>query len=399
MTPVNLDSNATTPLDPEVLAAMAEAYRRFPGHPSSQHILGQQARHALEDAREGLAALLGCRTHGSRADQLILTGGGTEANNLALRGLGGSTGKLLISSSEHSSSSGVATALAQQGHPVRWLDVDRQGLLRLDRLREELTPDTRLTSVMLANHETGVLQPLAEVTALCAEAGVPVHSDAVQAVGRIAVDFGQLGVAAMTVSAHKFHGPPGIGLLVVRGGMRLEPLHFGGPQQWGRRPGTETVALAIGMWTALERWQREAAQREKHMRCLRDHFERSLLAAEPALCVHGGLAPRLPNTCCLSFPGVNRQALALALDVAGIACSTGSACSSGSTDPSPVLTAMRVDGTLIESALRFSLSCLNSQEEIQQAVRSILRVYGELREVSRARKHAASSRMTSPQGV
>jgi cysteine desulfurase len=232
---------------------------------------------------------------------------------------------------------------------------------------------------MLANNETGVLQPVGELAKLCAEHEIPLHTDAVQVAGKLPLDFRQIGASAMTVTAHKFHGPRGIGALVVRHGVQLAPLLHGGFQQAGLRPGTEDVALAIGMFTALELCQKEASQRASRMTALRDRLEAQLLAGDPRAVVSGARAPRLPHTSNIAFVGVNRQALLMALDLAGVACSTGSACASGSSEPSPVLRAMGCDDEVVEGALRVSLGATTTAAEVDEGARRILLTVQELR--------------------
>jgi cysteine desulfurase len=258
-----------------------------------------------------------------------------------------------------------------------------------------LRPDTRLIAVMLGNNETGVLQPVERISQIAAEAGVPVHTDAVQPVGKLPVNFRQLGVATMTVTAHKFHGPIGIGVLVVRAGVELKPLLFGGHQQEGFRPGTEPVVLAAGMRAALEAWHREADERLGRMQTLRDEFESLLLADCPELIVYGRQADRLPHTSHIGFPGVDGQAMGMALDLAGVACSTGSACASGSSKPSPILLAMGVAEGLARSSLRFSFGAHSTTEEMREASRRILLIYSNLRRQNPRPEFAGSSRVAA----
>jgi cysteine desulfurase len=377
--PIYLDNNATTRIDPRVAQAMYECDLAGYVNPASQHRLGRQARRVLEEARETIGRILGCRLSGVPSDQVILTSGGTEANNLALQGLAGSTpGRVLISSIEHPSVVGPAEQLQRRGFDVQPIRVSRSGVAQIDHLRDLLTPETRLVSVMLGNNETGVLQPVREIAALCEQTGVPLHTDAVQAVGKIAVSFQQLQVTALTLTAHKFHGPRGIGALLLRHDAKLDPIFFGGFQQMGLRPGTESVALAVGLRRALELWRDEADLRTQRMQALRDRLE-SLIAAEiPTATINGADAPRLPHTTNIALPGLDRQALLMALDMAGVACSTGSACASGSSEPSPVLLAMGIPGELVGSSLRFSLGADTTESEITDACRRICRIVKDL---------------------
>ncbi len=406
-TPIYLDHNATAPILPEVAEAVRDAALRYGGNPASQHEPGRQARRALETARTRIGEILGASTEGMDADQIIFTSGGTESNNLALQGLlqpralpggkpelsqrsslpqrdprpeAGATGsRLIISAIEHPSIARTAEHLASAGCRVEKLAVNRLGVVRIEHLESLLAGDAQLVSVMLASNETGVLQPVAEIAALCRKRGVLVHTDAVQAVGKIPVHFRQLGVDALTAAAHKFHGPLGIGVLIVRHGVSLAPALHGGFQQAALRPGTESVALAIGMLTALESWQREAGARRLRLSALRDQLEQAILAGYPHAVLIGAEAPRLPHTSNIAFTGLDRQALVMALDLAGVACSTGSACASGSSEPSPALLAMGLSEEVISSSVRFSLGATTTAAEIAEATRRILSVCNHLR--------------------
>jgi cysteine desulfurase len=436
---IYLDHNATAPILPEVADAVREASLRYHGNPASQHDAGRQARRALEQARVRIAEILGARTTGMDADQLIFTSGGTESNNLALHGLlqppappggrpqfratspllqtdplaepgarRGVAPRLVISAIEHPSIARTAAALHQPTAPpggrapsratsslldadplaepgarlgieVQTLGVDAAGVIRLDQLESLLTPTAQLASIMLASNETGVLQPVAEAAAICRSRGVLLHTDATQVVGKLPINFAELGVDALTAAAHKFHGPLGIGVLLLRHGVQLAPTMQGGFQQAALRPGTESVALAIGMQAALELWQREADDRRERMTSLRDRFERTIVAGWPAAVVIGSQSPRLPHTSNIALVGLNRQALVMALDLAGVACSSGSACASGSSEPSPTLLAMGLPEEQISASVRFSLGAGTTLAEIDEAARRILNVCNNLR--------------------
>lgn len=386
---IYLDNNATTPLAPEAAEAMERAAGECWGNPSSQHRFGRRARQVLEDAREAIGSLLGAHLGAFPPDRVIFTSGGTEANNLAMFGLtagqlsgpaaGQVPGHLVISAVEHPSVSEPADVLSGAGWTVDKLPVAADGQVIVNELRRLLRRDTRLISVMLANNETGVLQSVEQIAKIAAEAGVPVHTDAVQPVGKLPVNFRQLGVTTMTATAHKFHGPIGIGVLIIRAGVELPPRLFGGHQQAGLRPGTEPVVLAAGMCAALEAWHREGNERRQRLQSLRDGFEASLLSDFPELVIHGRDAPRLPHTSHIGFPGVDGQALGMALDLAGVACSTGSACASGSTKPSPILLAMGVAEELAKGSLRFSFGASSTIEEARQAAGRVSLAYKELR--------------------
>ena len=380
---IYLDHNATTPTRPEVVEAMADCYAQGYANPASQHRPGQQARRALEDARERIAEILGADLSPPRPDRLIFTSGGTEANNLAILGIAlagdGPAGQIVISAGEHQSVIEPAEHLLEQGWRLDTLGLTTQGVVCAEQLPPLLTTESRLVSVMLGNHETGVLQPVTELAAACNRAGVPLHTDAAQVVGKLPVNFRALGVAAMTVAAHKFGGPLGIGALLVRDGVPLAPLMFGGHQQSGLRPGTESVALAVGMAAALELWHKEQNQHARRLRLLRDRFEQALRAALPDAVIHGAKAPRLPQTSNVAFPGLDGEVLRMAFDLAGVACSVGAACSSGSTELSPTLRAMDLPDNLAACSLRFSFGATNTEDEIDEAVRRIVHVCREVR--------------------
>jgi cysteine desulfurase len=381
---IYLDHNATTPTRPEVIEAVAACWKAGHANPASQHQAGQKARRLLEQAREQIAAILGANLSGPSADRLIFTSGGTEANNLAVLGIaraarGEQPGQVVVSAIEHASVLEPAERLLDEGWRVDNLGATPEGTVRIDALPELLTPETRLVSLMLGNHETGVLQPVAEAAALCNARGVPLHSDAAQVAGKLPIDFRRLGVGAMSLAAHKFGGPLGIGALVLRRDLTPQPLMFGGHQQGGTRPGTESVALAVGMAVALDLWQHQWEAHAERLRTLRDRFELGLRSGYPDLVVNGERAPRLPQTSNLAFPGISGQILLVALDLAGVACSVGSACSSGSTELSPTLRAMGLSKSVVESSLRFSLGATTTEADIDEAVRRVLRVVNELR--------------------
>ena len=382
---IYLDHNATTPIDPRVADVIGQCYAAGYLNPASAHAAGRRARQKVEQARESIARILGADTAGTSAAEVIFTSGGTESNNLALRGLvGGPTTlgdtptRVIISSIEHPSVIGAAHKLRADGYDVRQLPVDAHGVVKVSALRDLLTDATRLVSVMLANNETGVIQPVAEVAAICRERRVLCHTDAVQMVGKSAVCFDELGVDALSLTAHKFHGPRGIGAILVRGDVDLEPILYGGFQQQSMRPGTECVALAVGFQRALELWHVEAFERARHLRECRDRLEQLLLAGCSDLVINGNSAERLPHCTNISFPGSDRQALLIALDRAGVCCSTGSACASGSSEPSPVLIAMGCSEPLVEGSLRISVGATTTLDEIERAAEIILENHAKL---------------------
>ena len=373
---IYLDNNATTPLLPVVWESMRPYLTEAFGNPASAHAAGRKARRALEDAREAIAAHLD-----AESEEVIFTSGATEANNLALFGLCGEPpGHLLASPLEHPSVAEPLRQLTESGFSLDLLPVDGSGCVRAESLEQCLRPDTRLVAVMLANHETGAIQPVRALgEALAGRARF--HCDATQAAGKVPVQFHDLGVDTLALSAHKFHGPKGIGALLLRRGVPLRPRTWGGHQQHGRRPGTEPVALAVGFARALDCACREMDERLAHVRRLRERFLAGLQSNAAPLVLNGS-NDGLPHTINVSFPGVKAELLLMNLDLAGVACSTGSACSSGSLLPSPVLQAMGVPEAVLRSAMRFSLSPLLSLPDIDEAVRRIAVVVSRLRESS-----------------
>lgn len=371
---IYLDSNATTPVLPAVWAAMEPYFTSTAGNPASAHRAGRQARKALEDARERIAGLLG-----AHPDEVIFTSGATEASNLALFSLAGdSPGHIIASPVEHPSVAEPVRRLAAQGFTVDWLSVDAAGTVQHEALQSLVKQETRLVAIQLANHETGTIQPIRELVDLL-DGRAACHCDAVQAVGKVPVRFHELGVTSLALSGHKFHGPKGIGALLLQRNHRLRPLHFGGHQQQGRRPGTEPVGLIVGLACALELACAEMAVRDERVRRLREQLLQGLSEQAGPLVLNGPPAGGIPHTLNISFPGCQADLLLMNLDLAGVACSTGSACSSGSLLPSPVLQAMQVPAEVLQSAMRFSLSYLLQEGEVAEAVRRIAGIVKRLR--------------------
>jgi cysteine desulfurase len=378
-TSIYLDYNATTPLDPEVLEAMRPFFLTA-GNAESRHSFGRSARRAWESAKETVARILG-----AEPTELIFTSGGTEANNLAVFGLAGaesSPGHVVASPIEHPAISEPISRLEAAGFAVDRVPVNGQGLADGARMAAAFRDDTRFVTLMLANNETGAIQPVDTLAALASARGIPVHTDAVQAVGRIPVHFHDLGVTTLAASAHKFHGPPGIGLLLVKSGVRLGSRLFGGGQQQGRRPGTVAIPLAVGLAAALQKSHHQLSARISRWSALRDHLEASLIAAlGPERVIRNGPVQdelRLPQTLNVGFPGLDGDAILMQLDMAGIAASLGSACASGSTRPSPTLMAMRVPDDRLRSSVRFSLGAPTTEAEIDEAVARIVQVVGRI---------------------
>lgn len=363
MTPIYLDWNATTPLLPTAWDAMRPWMTEAFGNPASAHQAGRKARQALEDAREQLAVLLG-----AFPDEVTFTSGATEANNLAVFGLCGDpspTPPVLASPLEHPCVVEPLRQLEARGLAIEWMQVSPDGIARVP----TDMPGSRLVTMMLVNHETGAIQPVRDI-ALSLPPGVPVHCDAAQAVGKMPVNFHHLGVTALTASAHKFGGPKGIGVLLLKRGTPFEPLMFGGHQQHGRRPGTEPVPLAVGMAVALEHAVRNQDADLRRLEAIRSRLWTRLQHLASPVILNGpaiGSPAALPTTLNVSFPGCRADILLMALDLAGVACSTGSACSSGSLLPSPVLRAMGVPDPVLRSAIRFSFGPTLTDADIDDA--------------------------------
>lgn len=372
---IDLDHNATTRPWPEVIEAMDRAGRDAYGNPGSRHALGRRARQALEAARETVADILNASPR-----EVVFTSGGTEATNLALLGAAeGRRGSIAAPRGEHPATEETIRALEARGWARAAIPLDRQGRITEQSLATLPWDRIRIATLLLAHNETGVVQDVAPLAARCREQAIPLHVDAVQAVGKIDVDFRALGAGTLALGAHKFHGPRGIGALLVREGTRLAPTAFGGHQEAGRRPGTECVALAVGMAKALELWHADRKRRAAQISGLRDRLESGLLERCAPAVVNGSREHRLPNTLSIAFPGCNGDALLVALDLAGVCCSLGSTCASGSSEPAPILVAMGAEPDVIRSTLRFSLGADNDLAEIEEAVKRIAHVVHEQR--------------------
>ncbi len=370
-----LDNNSTTqPLD-EVVDVVIEQYRLNYANPGSAHADGRQARRVLEDAREQMASLLG-----SKPQEIIFTSGGTEAINLATQGfLTGIPGEIALTEGEHPATVNTIRRLAPRGIKQRLLKIDTDGRIEQSQLTHLDWDQIQLVTIILAHNETGVIQEIDPIAALCEEKGIPLHLDCVQAIGKIPFHFQDSGATAISLAAHKFHGPRGIGALVVKEGARLLPQLTGGHQEKGRRAGTEPVALAAGMAHALKCSLQDQSSRAKKIAALRDRLQQGLSELCAPVVINGSQQHRLPNTLNISFPGLDGEALLISLDLAGISCSLGSACASGSRDPAPVLLAMSCEESVYRSAVRLSLSTLNTSEEIEEAILRISRVVNQLR--------------------
>lgn len=376
---VYLDNNATTRPDPAAVQAMLPYLTDWYGNPSSVHRFGQRARMAVDRARAQIAALVGCGD-----SELTFTGGGTEAINTAVRSLAAMRGQrrtILTTTVEHSATRELCQQMARERWKVVEIPVDHLGRLDLDRLRAEATrDDVAVASVMWANNETGVIFPIERVAEICRSAKVPLHVDATQAVGKLPVDLRALGVEAASFASHKFHGPKGVGCLYARRGVRVSPLVIGGPQELGRRGGTENVPGIVGMGAAAEMAGRHLADMPRAA-AQRDRLEREILEKVPDTFSNGDPAARLPNTTNVSFFALEAEAILLLLSEQGVYASAGAACSSGSLEPSHVLRAMRIEERVAHGAVRFSLSRFTTDAEIDRALQVLPGVIARLRAV------------------
>jgi cysteine desulfurase len=380
---IYLDYNATTPVDPAVLEAMLPFFSGEFGNAASIHTTGQKARAAVETAREQVAALIN-----AHPQEIIFTSGGTESDNHAIFGMFNPTNyaqaNLVSTVIEHEAVLNTCQALAARGLTVGYLAANREGQIDPQHLRDLLheMPDTNLVSIMHANNELGTVQPLEEIGRIAHEADVYLHTDAVQSSGKIPVDVSVLQVDLLSLSAHKIYGPKGVGALYIRSGTPLRQFLFGGHHQRGARPGTENVAGIVGFGKAAELAATSRAHDSVRISALRDDLERGLLQRVPQSRVNAALAPRVPNTTNILFPGVDGEALLIALDLRGVSCSTGAACSSGAVEPSHVLTAIGLTPAEARSSLRFSLGRPTTGQEIDTALQVIPQAVEQLREIS-----------------
>ena len=377
MEPVYLDHNATTPLDEAVLSAMQPYFRQHFGNPSSRHELGRAARKAVDEARERVAAAVG-----AHPSQVVFTSGGTEANNLAIKGIaaGLPSSQVAVSGIEHPSVAKPAQELQSRGWKLRRLVTAGDGRLDMADLEQAVREPNGLVSVMLANNETGVVQDLAAVVECARAEGAWVHTDAVQALGKMSVDFAALGVHAMSLSGHKIYGPKGVGALVVDKRLEVAPLITGGGHEKGLRAGTENVPAIVGFGLACELAVKRLQEDSARLAGLRQRLEDGLNAAGAVLFGKG--APRLPNTSFFAFPGIEGETLLMALDRAGFEVASGSACSSGSAEPSPVLLAMGVEPALAKGAVRVSLGRNDTLGQVDEFIAALQRELQRLKSLS-----------------
>jgi len=379
---IYLDHNATTPLDPLVADRMSQAMRDVWGNASSVHHFGQQAKAALDEARGAVGALIG-----GDASEIVFTAGGTESDNLAIRGAAEAiepSGRkhLVTSAIEHEAVLNTMKALARRGWRVTIVPVDASGIVSIDRLRDAITDDTALVSVMHANNEIGTIQPIADVAALAHERGALFHTDAVQSAGKIAIDVRDLGVDLLTIAGHKFYGPKGTGALWMKRGVRLVSPVTGGKQERNRRAGTENVPALVGLGVAADVARKKMADEAPRLSALRDRLEAGVLSNVPGTERNGAASPRVPNTTNISIDRVEAESMLIGLDLAGIAVSSGSACSSGSLEPSHVLKAMGLPHARTLGSIRFSLGAANTQADIDRVIEALPPIVEKLRSLT-----------------
>ena len=377
---VYFDNNATTPVLPEVLEAMRPYFSERFGNASSIHHHGQETRAAVERARESVAALLGCR-----ASEVVFTSGGTEADNLAIFGVVKPGDHLITSTIEHHAVLNSGKRLEEMGCEVTYVPVDGRGLIDPQDVRRALRPNTRLITIMMANNETGVLQPVEEIGRIAAEADVNFHTDAVQAAGKVPLDVKRIGCDLLSISGHKMHAPQGIGALYVKKGTQLQPLLYGGSHERSRRAGTENVPAIVALKKAAEIALRGFSDGSvQQIVELRNRLQAGVLEVVNSADVNGREAQRVPNTANIFFDYIEGEALVIALDLKGLAVSTGAACSSGAIEPSHVLTAMGLRPERARASIRFSLGKQNTAEEVELALALIPQAVARLRELSPA---------------
>ena len=380
---IYFDYNATTPMAPETADAVASATRDLFGNASSVHFFGQQAKSAVDNARSATAALIG-----ADPSEIVFTSGGTESDNFAIRGAAdalepGKRRHLIASGIEHEAVLNTLKALTRRGWRTTLLPLDASGVVSPDRLREVLTDDTALVSVMHANNEIGTIQPVAELAAIAHERGALMHTDAVQSAGKIPVDARALGVDLLSLSAHKFNGPKGAGALWIRRGTRLLPHQTGGKHERNRRAGTENVPALVGLGVAATLAAAKLNREAERVGALRDRLEEGVLRSVPGTAVNGERRSRVPNTTNISFDRVEAESLLIALDLEGIAVSTGSACSSGTLEPSHVLKAMGLPVHRTQNSLRFSLGLFSTEAEVDRVIEVLPRLVEKLRGLTR----------------
>ena len=377
-----LDNNATTAIDPAVLEAMQPFLEKYFANPSSGYRFAAQVRDAIEHAREQVATLLGCE-----AAEVVFTSGGTESNNTAIHSALASrpdAKHIITTVVEHSAVRSPVQQLERRGYDVTFLKVDRSGRISVRELSDAIRIDTALVSVMWANNETGVVSPMEEVAEITRSKGVPLHTDAVQVAGKIAINLGEIPMQFLSISGHKLHAPKGVGALYVNRRARFQPFVLGGSHESNRRAGTENAASIVGLGKAAEIAHARLRDEQTRLRALRDRFEKTLLEKVCGSQVNGVDAPRLPNTSSFMFDGIESEAALLMLDQENLCCSAGSACRTGSLKPSHVLSAMGLVKEQARASLRFSFGRFNTEAELDRAVEIVPRVVAKLRALSPA---------------
>ena len=377
---IYLDHNATTPIDPRVFEAMKPYLTEAFGNPSSIYRAGQDVRKAVEDAREHVARLLGAEPR-----EVVFTSGGTESDNTSIKGLALNRGKghIITSTIEHPAVLKVVEWLEKRGFTATYVPVGSDGVVEPDDIKQAIQPDTIVVSVMHANNEVGTLQPIEQIAAIAHERGVMFHADAVQTTGKLPIDVKRMGIDLLSLSAHKFYGPKGTGVLYVKRGTKFDPCVHGGHQEWGRRGGTENVAGIVGLGRAVEIAQAEMAAEASRVRVLRDRLEAGLAERIGDMLFNGSREKRLPNTASVCIKYVEGEAMLLNLDMRhGIAASSGSACTSGSLEPSHVLLAMGIPAEIAHGSLRFSLGRATTREEIDKVIEVLPPIVEKLRSMS-----------------
>jgi len=378
---IYFDYNSTTPVDADVIRVMQQALADNFGNPSSVHSLGQKARTAIDAAREKIAGLLG-----AKPSEIYITSGGTEADNLAVKGAAyarrNQGNHIITSQIEHHAVLESGHFLEKNGFEVTYLGCDREGIIAVDDLRRAIRPETTVVSIMMANNETGAIQPIREMAAVCREAGVPFHTDAVQAVGKIQVSVEELGVDMLSLSAHKFYGPKGVGALYLRSKTKVTPLFHGGSHEMRMRAGTENVVSILGMARALEIACEKLDSEHDRLTGLAEYFIDKVTSEVGDVYLNGPITGRVPSTMNLSFKGVEGEAIILSLDLKGIAVSSGSACTSGTLQLSHVLKAMDIDPLLAQGSIRFSMGRYTTKEQLDYTISVLPEIINRLRAMS-----------------
>ena len=380
---IYFDHNATTPVHPAVADVMSASLREEFGNPSSVHHFGQRAKAAIDQARSSVAALIG-----ADPSEVVFTSGGTEADNFAIRGTAEALehrGRrhLVASAIEHEAVLNTLKTLARRGSETTLLSVDDTGIVSPDDLQAALRDDTALVSVMHANNEIGTIQPILALARVAHDRGALFHTDAVQSAGKLPLDVKTLGVDLLSISAHKFYGPKGVGAIWIKRGLRILPISTGGKQERNRRAGTENVAGIVGMGAAAEVARARMAEEHTRVEALRDRLEEGILRTVPRTTLNGAKAPRVPNTTNISFERIEAESLLIALDLEGIAVSTGSACSSGTLEPSHVLKAMGLPTHRTQNSIRFSLGAANTEADVDRTVAVLPGIVEKLRNLTR----------------